>query len=117
MSNDPRSQACPIPYRWNPTRGHTAFILSCPNRAASQNASLVGASMRVFRRRPVVVLIVLFFTHLFTWPSHAGPQDMLALMQRITALAKDGRYGEATALARKLESDAEQATGPQSPLT
>jgi CHAT domain-containing protein/Tfp pilus assembly protein PilF len=48
---------------------------------------------------------------------HAGPQDLLALMQRITALAKEGRYAEATTLARKLESEAEKASGPQSPLT
>ena len=47
----------------------------------------------------------------------AGPQDLLALMQRITALAKDGRYGEALALARKLESEAERSTGRQSPVT
>jgi CHAT domain-containing protein/tetratricopeptide (TPR) repeat protein len=47
----------------------------------------------------------------------AGPQDLLALMQRITALAKEGRYAEATTLARKLESEAEKASGPQSPLT
>jgi CHAT domain-containing protein/Tfp pilus assembly protein PilF len=42
---------------------------------------------------------------------------MLALMQRITALAKDGRYGEAITLARKLESEAERTTGRQSPVT
>jgi CHAT domain-containing protein/Tfp pilus assembly protein PilF len=47
----------------------------------------------------------------------AGPQDMLALMQRITALAKDGRYADAIALARKLESEAERSTGQQSALT
>ena len=53
----------------------------------------------------------------FASPSLAGPQDMLALMQRITALAKDGRYGEAIALARKLEGEAERSTGRQSPVT
>jgi CHAT domain-containing protein len=42
---------------------------------------------------------------------------MLALMQRITALAKEGRYGEAIALARKLENEAERTSGRQSPLT
>jgi CHAT domain-containing protein/Tfp pilus assembly protein PilF len=42
---------------------------------------------------------------------------MLALMQRITALAKEGRYADAIALARKLESEAERATGRQSALT
>src|ERR1700743_3093433 len=47
----------------------------------------------------------------------AGPQDLLALMQRITALAKEGHYAEATTLARKLENEAEKATGPQSPVT
>jgi CHAT domain-containing protein/Tfp pilus assembly protein PilF len=51
------------------------------------------------------------------WPCQAGPQDMLMLMQRITALAKEGRYGDAVALARKLESEAERATGRQSALT
>ena len=51
------------------------------------------------------------------WPCQAGPQDMLALMQRITALAKEGRYADAVALARKLESEAERATGRQSALT
>ncbi|WP_271594907.1 CHAT domain-containing tetratricopeptide repeat protein [Bradyrhizobium sp. CCBAU 65884] len=42
---------------------------------------------------------------------------MLALMQRITALAKEGRYGEAVGLARKLVVEAEKSTGRQSPLT
>jgi CHAT domain-containing protein/Tfp pilus assembly protein PilF len=50
-------------------------------------------------------------------PCQASPQDMLVLMQRITALAKDGRYGEAITLARKLESEAERTTGRQSPVT
>jgi CHAT domain-containing protein/Tfp pilus assembly protein PilF len=50
-------------------------------------------------------------------PCQASPQDMLALMQRITALAKDGRYGEAITLARKLESEAERTSGRQSPVT
>jgi CHAT domain-containing protein/Tfp pilus assembly protein PilF len=47
----------------------------------------------------------------------ANPQDLLALMRRITALAQEGRYGEAVGLARKLTTDAERASGPQSPLT
>lgn len=47
----------------------------------------------------------------------ANPQDMLTLMRRITALAQEGRYGEAVGLARKLATDAERASGPQSPLT
>ncbi|GMP00094.1 CHAT domain-containing protein [Bradyrhizobium sp. TM239] len=42
---------------------------------------------------------------------------MLALMQRITALAKEGRYGEAVGFARKLVIEAEKSTGRQSPLT
>src|SRR5262249_22826282 len=42
---------------------------------------------------------------------------MLALMQQITALARDGRYAEAGTLARKLESEAERTTGRQSPVT
>jgi CHAT domain-containing protein/Tfp pilus assembly protein PilF len=50
-------------------------------------------------------------------PGQAGPQDMLALMQRITALAKEGRYGEAVGLARKLVVEAEKSTGRQSPVT
>lgn len=50
-------------------------------------------------------------------PGQAGSQDMLALMQRITALAKEGRYGEAIGFARKLVIEAEKSTGRQSPLT
>lgn len=50
-------------------------------------------------------------------PVQAGQQDMLALMQRITALAKEGRYGEAVGLARKLVAEAEKSTGRQSPVT
>lgn len=50
-------------------------------------------------------------------PVQAGSQDMLALMQRITALAKEGRYGEAVGFARKLVVEAEKSTGRQSPLT
>lgn len=50
-------------------------------------------------------------------PGQAGSQDLLALMQRITALAKEGRYGEAVGFARKLVVEAEKSTGRQSPLT
>lgn len=50
-------------------------------------------------------------------PSNAGQQDMLALMQRITALAKEGRYGDAIPLARKLTLEAEKTAGRQSLLT
>jgi CHAT domain-containing protein len=63
------------------------------------------------------LLIALCLSSVTVLTCHAGPQDLLALMQRITALAKEGRYAEATALARKLESEAEKASGPQSPLT
>jgi CHAT domain-containing protein/Tfp pilus assembly protein PilF len=42
---------------------------------------------------------------------------MLTLMRRITALAQEGRYGEAVGLARKLATEAERTSGPQSPLT
>ncbi|WP_211910901.1 CHAT domain-containing tetratricopeptide repeat protein [Tardiphaga alba] len=42
---------------------------------------------------------------------------MVALMQRITALAKEGRYADAIPLARKLTTEAEKTTGRQSPLT
>ena len=75
--------------------------------------------MRVLRRRFVARFLVtaFFFAGALALPSLAGPQDMLALMQRITALAKDGRYGEAITLARKLESEAERSTGRQSPVT
>ncbi len=47
----------------------------------------------------------------------ANPQDMLTLMRRITALAQEGRYGEAVGLARKLATEAERTSGSQSPLT
>lgn len=50
-------------------------------------------------------------------PCRAGPQDMLTLMQRITSLAKEGRYGEAVGLARKLVAESEKSSGRQSPLT
>ncbi|MCK1359054.1 CHAT domain-containing tetratricopeptide repeat protein [Bradyrhizobium sp. 199] len=42
---------------------------------------------------------------------------MLSLMQRITSLAKEGRYGEAVRLARKLVAESEKSSGRQSPLT
>ncbi|WP_276577528.1 CHAT domain-containing protein [Bradyrhizobium sp. 138] len=38
-------------------------------------------------------------------------------MQRITSLAKEGRYGEAVGLARKLVAESEKGSGRQSPLT
>jgi tetratricopeptide (TPR) repeat protein len=75
--------------------------------------------MRVLRRRCVARFLVTAFLLAGALASSgiAGPQDMLALMQRISALAKDGRYGEAIPLARKLESEAERSTGRQSPVT
>ncbi|KRR16073.1 hypothetical protein CQ14_23805 [Bradyrhizobium lablabi] len=60
---------------------------------------------------------VLFLVSVVMSPCGAGPQEMLTLMQRITALAKEGRYGEAVSLARKLQSEAERTSGRQSPLT
>ena len=50
-------------------------------------------------------------------PGWADLQEILALMKQITPLAQQGRYTEAVELARKLESEAERATGPQSPVT
>ncbi|WP_225672586.1 tetratricopeptide repeat protein [Bradyrhizobium hereditatis] len=38
-------------------------------------------------------------------------------MRRITALAQEGRYGEAVALARKITAEAERTSGRQSVLT
>jgi CHAT domain-containing protein/Tfp pilus assembly protein PilF len=75
--------------------------------------------MRLLRRRCLAWFLVTAFllAGALASPGIAGPQDMLALMQRITALAKDGRYGEAIPLARKLESEAERSTGRQSPVT
>jgi CHAT domain-containing protein/tetratricopeptide (TPR) repeat protein len=60
---------------------------------------------------------VLFLVSVVASPCGAGAQEMLTLMQRITALAKEGRYGEAVSLARKLQSEAERTSGRQSPLT
>ena len=50
-------------------------------------------------------------------PCQANPQEMLTLMRRITALAQEGRYGEAVGLARKLATEAERTSGRQSVLT
>ncbi len=73
--------------------------------------------MRVFHRFVVRLIATALLACIVAWPCQASPQDMLALMQRITALAKEGRYGEAIALARKLENEAERTSGRQSPLT
>lgn len=59
----------------------------------------------------------LFLASVVVLPCRAGPQDMVTLMQRITSLAKEGRYGEAVGLARKLVSEAEKTAGRQSPMT
>ncbi len=74
--------------------------------------------MRALGRRLVARLIVtVLLASMVASPSRAGPQEMLALMQRITALAKEGRYGEAVVLARRLANEAEKTAGRQSPVT
>src|SRR5260221_12659346 len=73
--------------------------------------------MRVFHRFVVRLIATALLASIVAWPCQASPQDMLALMQRITALAKEGRYGEAIALARKLENEVERTSVGQSPLT
>jgi hypothetical protein len=88
-----------------------------PNHALEGRAVKQGSDhehARVSHRCAARLLIVLCLSSV---TALAGPQDLLALMQRITALAKEGRYAEAATLARKLESEAEKASGPQSPLT
>ena len=72
---------------------------------------------RLSRIAIIIPAMPILFATLAASPACAGPQDMLALMQKITALAKAGQYPEAVALARRLESDAEAASGRQSPLT
>src|SRR6201994_4559397 len=72
---------------------------------------------KLHARIAVAILAAIMLTTLMTSPGRAGPQDMVALMQKITALAKAGQYPEAVALARRLESDAEAASGRQSLLT
>jgi CHAT domain-containing protein/Tfp pilus assembly protein PilF len=73
--------------------------------------------MRVFEGFIATVILSLFLACLAAAPCRAAPQEMLALMQRITALAKEGRYVEAVPLARKLVDEAEKTTGRQSPVT
>ncbi|MCA6110234.1 CHAT domain-containing tetratricopeptide repeat protein [Bradyrhizobium cenepequi] len=73
--------------------------------------------MRAGRRLIAGFIVAVFLAGMVTLPCGAGQQEMLALMQRITALAREGRYGEAVPLARKLTSKAEKATGRQSLLT
>jgi CHAT domain-containing protein/Tfp pilus assembly protein PilF len=59
----------------------------------------------------------LFLVSVVVSPCQADPEDMLTLMQRITTLAKEGRYGDAVSLARRLEGEAERTSGRQSLLT
>ena len=73
--------------------------------------------MRVSRRFAGLTIVIVFLAGMVVLPCRAGQQEMLTLMQRITALAQEGRYGEAVALARKLTNEAEKVSGRQSPLT
>src|SRR5262249_9474859 len=74
-------------------------------------------SMQFIPRRVARGFGSAFLLSVMALSCRAGPQDMLALMQQITALAREGRYAEAVTLARKLESEAERTTGRQSPVT
>src|SRR3954470_5344252 len=73
--------------------------------------------MRALRQGFAAWLIVTALLASLVAPCQANPQEMLTLMRRITALAQEGRYGEAVSLARKLATEAERTSGPQSPLT
>src|SRR5713101_3336515 len=73
--------------------------------------------MRGSRRLVARFIVTVFLAGMIALPGLAGEQEMLTLMRRITALAQEGRYGEAIALARKLTNEAERASGRQSPLT
>jgi CHAT domain-containing protein/Tfp pilus assembly protein PilF len=74
--------------------------------------------MRALRQGFVAGLIATaLLTSVVASPCRANPQEMLTLMRRITALAQEGRYGEAVGLARKLATEAERTSGGQSPLT
>ena len=73
--------------------------------------------MRGSRRLVARFIVTVFLAGMMALPCLAGDQEMLTLMRRITALAQEGRYGEAIALARKLTNEAERASGRQSPLT
>jgi CHAT domain-containing protein/tetratricopeptide (TPR) repeat protein len=64
-----------------------------------------------------IVVAWLIVSAVIASPCRADPQELLTLMRRITALAQDGRYGEAVPLARKLVDEAERTSGRQSPLT
>ena len=74
--------------------------------------------MRALRQGFVAWLIVTaLLASVVASPCQANPQEMLTLMRRITALAQEGRYGEAVGLARKLATEAERTSGRQSLLT
>ena len=74
--------------------------------------------MRALRLGFVAGLIVTaLLASVVASPCQANPQEMLTLMRRITALAQEGRYGEAVGLARKLATEAERTSGRQSLLT
>ena len=64
-----------------------------------------------------IVVAWLVVTAVVASPCRADPQELLTLMRRITALAQEGRYGEAIPLARKLVAEAERSSGRQSSLT
>ena len=64
-----------------------------------------------------IVVAWLIVTAVVASPCRADPQELLTLMRRITALAQEGRYGEAVPLARKLVAEAERTSGRQSSLT
>jgi CHAT domain-containing protein/Tfp pilus assembly protein PilF len=67
--------------------------------------------------RSCVWAAVSVFLGFIAVPCLAGPQDMVALMQQINTLGNQGRFAEATPLARRLVSEAEKATGQQSLVT
>jgi hypothetical protein len=73
--------------------------------------------MRALRQGFAAWLIAAVLLVSLVAPSRANPQEMLTLMRRITALAQEGRYGEAVGLARKLATEAERTSGQQSLLT
>ena len=74
--------------------------------------------MRALRQGFAAWLIVTaLLANLIASPCEANPQEMLTLMRRITALAQEGRYGQAVGLARKLATEAERTSGRQSLLT
>jgi hypothetical protein len=73
-------------------------------KAASASLAAVACASRASRRLVARFMVTVFLAGLIALPCLAGEQEMLTLMRRITGLAQEGRYGEATALARKLTS-------------